>query len=341
MERNYAIDLVKFFAIFAVVVIHTFPADHEIGYFSLDNLSRFAVPFFFAASGYLFGSKIQNSSRQQQYLSKYMMKILKLYIYWFLFYFLYDILMMYFDGHFQAEWNKYREEFTLLNLVYYGRGTSGYQLWFLPALMWSVLAIFTFYRLKIIHFLFVSSLTLNIIGVFGQSYSVFYQLEVETTRDALFFGLFYTTLGFMFAIGIQKVSQLSLKIILLLLIAFSFLQLGESYLIDKILEGSHGEYFISTIFLTTALFLLVMKCVHLGKGWLITKIGGRSLGIYVIHVFFINLVTIARESLGLNHLIDNLLWNISIAIFIFLVSYIAYQLLQNAEQTIQQKFAGK
>ncbi|WP_219621194.1 acyltransferase [Bacillus sp. M6-12] len=338
MERNYAIDLVKFFAIFAVVIIHTFPANGEIGYFILDNLSRFAVPFFFAASGYLFGSKITITSRKDQYFSKYMIKILKLYMYWFAFYFIYDVILMYFQGHFQEEWSKYLKEFTLLNIVYYGRGTSGYQLWFLPALIWSVLAIFTFYRLKLIYLLFLVSLGLNIMGLFGQSYSKFYQLEVETTRDAMFFGLFYTTLGFTFAIGFTRLRKLSFITIVSLLAVFFLLQAGESYFIDKIRGGSHGEYFISTIPLTVMLFLFVLKCKTLGKGMFITRVGGKSLGIYVIHVFFINLVTLARNHLGLNHLIDNLVWNTSITIFIFVISYLAYQLLQNAERGLYQKY---
>ncbi|WP_430871731.1 acyltransferase family protein, partial [Escherichia coli] len=57
MQRNYAIDFIKFFAILAVVIIHTFPSNDQLGYFVLDNLSRFAVPFFFVASGYLFSLK--------------------------------------------------------------------------------------------------------------------------------------------------------------------------------------------------------------------------------------------------------------------------------------------
>ncbi|MDQ0861570.1 acyltransferase family protein [Bacillus sp. V2I10] len=95
MERNYAIDFIKFFAIFAVVVIHTFPLDSQIGLFILDNLSRFAVPFFFVASGYLFGIKILNTRESVVYFKRYVIKIVKIYVCWLIFYTIYDVLVIY------------------------------------------------------------------------------------------------------------------------------------------------------------------------------------------------------------------------------------------------------
>lgn len=86
MERNYAIDFIKFFAILAVVIIHTFPSDHQLGYFIFDNFSRFAVPFFFASSGYLFGLKVINNPKSVVYFKRYLMKILKIYVCWLMFY---------------------------------------------------------------------------------------------------------------------------------------------------------------------------------------------------------------------------------------------------------------
>src|SRR5574342_709618 len=127
MERNYAIDFIKFFAILAVLVIHTFPSDNQLGYFILDNFARFAVPFFFAASGYLFGLKVINNPKSLAYFKKYTIKILKIYVTWFVFYMAYDVLKILLNaGNVPSELTKYIDGLTPLNLFYYVQGTTCY-----------------------------------------------------------------------------------------------------------------------------------------------------------------------------------------------------------------------
>ncbi len=89
------LTLLNFFAIFSVVVIHVFPRDSQIGLFILDNVSRFAVPFFFTASGYLFGKKMIHTRDSIDYFKRYIIKILKLYLCWLFFYMMYDVLILY------------------------------------------------------------------------------------------------------------------------------------------------------------------------------------------------------------------------------------------------------
>lgn len=336
MERNYAIDFIKFFAIFAVVVIHTFPLDSQIGLFILDNLSRFAVPFFFVASGYLFGKKVINAAESVLYFKKYVIKIFKLYACWLFFYTFYDVIIIYQNGSdIQQELVKYFDEFTILNLLYYGKGTSGYQLWFLTSLIWSIIILFIFFRLKKINVLLTISLILNLIGLFGQSYSVFHKISINT-RDALFFGLFYTTLGFSFAFNLQFIKFRKINVNIYLFFIFSLLQVMEGYILDKILPGRHGEYFISTIFLTVFLFAFALNNKHFGKGLFITKIGGNALGIYIIHVFFIKLVEMTLNILDMKSISSNLVWNQLYMLFIFIISYIAYSFLQYLKQTLRR-----
>jgi peptidoglycan/LPS O-acetylase OafA/YrhL len=128
MERIYSIDFIKFFAIFAVVVIHVFPLDGFTGYFIIDNIARFAVPFFFAASRYFFAQKMLQKNASFSYLKKYVIKLVKIYLVWLIFYALYDVLVIFLKGNeIQENINQYFDKFTLLNLLYYGKGTSGYQ----------------------------------------------------------------------------------------------------------------------------------------------------------------------------------------------------------------------
>lgn len=340
MERNYAIDFIKFFAIFAVVVIHTFPLDSQIELFILDNLSRFAVPFFFVASGYLFGSKIINTRESVVYFKRYVIKIVKIYVCWLIFYTIYDVLVIYLsDSNVLQKLMKYFDEFTVLNLFYFGKGTSGYQLWFLTSLIWSIIILFIIYRLKKVNVLFTFSFILNIIGLFGQSYSMFFKLPFST-RDAVFFGLFYTTLGFFFALHSQLIKSLKINtaIYLYLYFVFSCLQVMEGYILEKKLSGSHGEYFISTIFLTVFLFSFALNSSQLGKGMLITKIGSNALGIYIIHVFFIKIMDMGINILGLKSMTENLIWPQLYSLFIFVISYLAYNGIQSLKLAfIEQK----
>ena len=332
MERNYAIDFIKFFAIVAVVIIHTFPSDHLLGYFIFDNFSRFAVPFFFVASGYLFGLKVRKRTKSIDYFKRYLSKILKIYLCWFLFYFLYDLLRILFEGgNDRQELSRYIEEFSTLNILYYGRGTSGYQLWFVISLAWSIAVIYLFYRLKKITLLLILSVCLNIVGLFGQSYSLFFELPVETTRAALYIGLFYTTLGFWFASTLPNnlFNKWNKKTYLFLFFFFSVLQIIEGYWLEKVLSANHGEYFLSTIFLTICLFLFSYHNQQLGKGRFITKIGGNALGIYAIHVFFIDMVDLLLNAFELGHISEHIVWNIIDAALVFSLSYLTYQWLQS------------
>jgi surface polysaccharide O-acyltransferase-like enzyme len=329
MERNYAIDFIKFFGILAVVVIHTFPSDHQLGYFIIDKFSRFAVPFFFAASGYLFGLKVISHPESLDYFKRYLTKILKIYASWLLFYFLYDVSAILMRGE---DIHQYLQGFTALNLLYYGKGTSGYQLWFVIALAWSISVLYLFFKLKKMTLLLMIALCLNIAGLFGQSYSLFYELPL-ITRDAAFIGLFYTTAGFWFAYS-RLTSQFSKKTYLYLYLIFSALQAAEGYVLEKGMSASHGEYFLSTILLTVFLFLFAVNHPRLGKGLGLTRIGGNALGIYAIHVFFIDIVDIAVAKLGLEHATQNLWWNMMDAFLVFTLSYAVYQLLQKVKSSL-------
>jgi surface polysaccharide O-acyltransferase-like enzyme len=326
MERNYAIDFIKFFAILAVVVIHTFPRDHQFGYFMIDNFSRFAVPFFFAASGYLFGLKVISHPDSLEYYKRYITKIIKIYASWLLFYFCYDLIFIFIRGE---DVHQYLQGFTAANLLYYGKGTSGYQLWFVIALAWSITVLYLFFRLQKIGLLLTIALCLNIAGLFGQSYSLFYELPLPT-RDAAFIGLFYTSAGFWFAYS-RINRSFSKKNCLYLYFFFSALQAAEGYMLEKVLAASHGEYFLLTIFLTVSLFLFAVNHPELGKGLGITKIGGNALGIYAIHVFFIDMIDIVVAKLGYEHATLNIWWNMLDAFLVFTLSYAAYQFLQAAK----------
>ncbi|MBY6035812.1 acyltransferase [Fictibacillus nanhaiensis] len=339
MERIYSIDFIKFFAIFAVVVIHVFPLDGFMGYYVIDNVARFAVPFFFVASGYFFAQNMSKQKSSFRYFKTYVLKLIKIYLSWLIFYTFYDVMLIFLNGNdVSDQLIEYFKPFTLLNLIYYGKGTSGYQLWFLTALIWSTVTIFLFFQIKKMNTLFGISFVLNVIGLLGQSYTFVFKLPVNTTRDALFFGLFYTTLGVIFKLNthfdtFRKISRFTS---LALAIFFSLFQVIEAYVLDKVLTGSHGEYFLSTTLLTTFLFFYALNNKKLGKGLWITKVGGNALGIYITHVLLLDVFNRMIKYLGLEYLSDLAIWNICYTLFIFTASYKTYHVLQKIKFRVKQ-----
>lgn len=334
MQRVYSIDFIKCFAIFAVVLIHTYPKDNELGLF-LNTLSKFAVPFFFAASGYLLGQKMLNNPSRSAYAKNNIMKLLKIYGCWLAFYITYDICITALTNVMngfpikQSLVNYFSDGFNPLSIIYYGTSSSGYQLWFLPALIWSTILLLIFHKFKQIKFLLAGSLILNLIGLFGQSYSGIWGISLPVdTRDALFFGLFYTTLGFFFAQNIQSIKLTSPKTTYIgLIIGFIILQN-----IERSLLGVLSNYFLSTLFLTVVLFLFVINNKSLGQGSFLSKIGANSLGIYVIHVFFINLVNLCMTTFGLIAIKETILFQIAFTPAVFIISYFAYDTVQYIKQ---------
>jgi fucose 4-O-acetylase-like acetyltransferase len=336
MQRNFAIDFIKFFAILAVVIIHTFPSNDQLGYFVLDNITRFAVPFFFAASGYFFGLKVNKHGEPFPYFKKYVTKILKIYFSWLIFYFIYDIVrILTSPGDTNKELSKYMDNFDILNMFYYGQGTSGYQLWFVISLVWSIVIVYLFFKMKRIKLLLIISFCLNLLGLFGQSYSIFDALPVSTTRAALYISLFYTVMGFWLA-NLQVWRKYKRSVYFYLFFLFVILQVLEGYWL-KNLDAKHGEYFFSTIFLTLFLFLYALSKPGLGKGLLVTKIGANSLGIYAIHVFFIDMIDLLFERIGLEKNTHNFFINLVDAGLVFVLSYTAYHMLQSAKHLLKNR----
>ncbi|NOU95117.1 acyltransferase family protein [Paenibacillus sp. LMG 31456] len=343
MERNYSIDFVKFFAIFFVVTIHTKPFSNTniLGTndlyidFTLNTFARFAVPFFFLIAGYLFGQKVKQSDKKFNYFKKYILKLIKLYIYWQLFYLLYDLLLKSLVSivkglNIKSELLNYISSLNYVKLLYYGEGTSGSHLWYLISLIWCVLVLFLFYKMNKINHLLILSLILYLIGLFGQSYSGIFNLSIQT-RDAIFFGLFYTTFGFFFAYRADSLLVLiKWKPITYgyLFFAFSFLQIIERALLVKFFKGNLGDYFLSTILLTISLFFLVLSNSQIGKNSSIVKIGENSVGIYVIHVFFINITNLSIGLLNIEFMTKTIVWQLLGTPMVTLVSYIAYNQIQ-------------
>lgn len=359
MERNYSIDFIKFFAIFAVVAIHSGTLSGiQLGTingddvdFVIDAFARFAVPFFFVASGYLFVQKMKNieeknniqgqtksqaTKQQLSYFKRYTIKLTKLYFAWFIFYFLFELGIKFIETEKTTEalkpmFTDFVASFHLWDIFYYGADSPQHHLWFLLALIWSVFILFIFVKIKLLPLLLVLSLGLNIYGLFGQSYSAFYEVTVNT-RDALFFGLFYITLGGMIGAHAQQVKAVARKIpefaYIGLLIILSLAQVFEGFVTLKIFDGGAENYYVATIPLIIVLFMMIMKHSQIGKNTLVSKIGSNSVGIYVAHVFIMKLIPILLQRFDLAYIQETLTWKLAFTPMVFILAYIMYTAIQ-------------
>lgn len=349
MKRYYSIDFIKFFAIVFVVIIHTDPFNNIVvlglkgSYidFVLDTFARFAVPFFFVVAGYLFSQKLKESDTQFVYFKRYIFKVTRIYIYWQTFYLVNDVMLniirSYVTGlNIKIELLHYLSSINIFRMLYYSEGSSGHQLWYLGSLLLSISVLFLFNRLNKVSLLLVISFALHIVGLFGQSYSGFLDLSIQT-RDALFFGLFYTTLGFLFSENynyFRWIMKKKPKIYLYMFFIFSALQILERTILVKVFGGNMGDYFISTIFVTICLFLFVLNNSQLGKNSLFSKIGKNSVGIYVIHVFFLNSVNTFLIFFNVGFLSKTILWQLLFTPIVLVVSYKAYNLIQHLKKKL-------
>lgn len=332
MERNNSIDFIKFFAILFVVAIHSNPFAYNTSVDNIINIfARFAVPFFFIVSGYFLGKKLQVVKNTNGYVKNSLFKNFKLYISWILVFFFYDLSVRMLEAISAGESLKnviglHLDGFFNLKILYYGTGGGSFHLWFLIALLWSILIVYVFVKVNKLSILLIASLLLSIVGVFGQSYSVIWEIPIDT-RDTLFFGLFYTTLGTFFAFHQHKLIW-SNKIWLCLMGVFSAMQVVEGIVLINYFDAPLGNYYLSTIPLCISLFAVALKSKGVSEKNILAKIGKDSVGIYVMHPIFLSSAIILVELLGIEFITDTFVWNILFTPAVLLISYICYMLIQ-------------
>ena len=198
------IDHVKYIVSFLVLIIHFRPlSDYNsvIDFSSAHILARIAVPFFFISSGYFIG--VNGLSKEN--VIKSVKKNFKLYLVW---------TVLYLPISFIFYMPIYPN--LLINLTVIG---VYYHLWFIPALIISVLLLYYLSKKLKPFTIVVIAFLLFCIGVLGDAYYGFLHsgflldsmnqfLKIfTTTRNGLFFGFLFVSIGY----WIQK-TQIHMKI---------------------------------------------------------------------------------------------------------------------------------
>lgn len=169
-ERNYAIDVFRLIAALAVVWCHSevFIEGNEQVYILITQLlTRFGMPFFFAVTGYFYIEALLNGEAS---LGKRIKSIIGIYIKWTLVYY---VISFYVNVILEGE---DISKFLLERVVNFFIKGSYYHLWYIVALVYSLILITIVYKIareRGIQIIAACGVILTILGAFGSVYYPF------------------------------------------------------------------------------------------------------------------------------------------------------------------------
>ena len=212
------LDLFRYLFSIVIMILHLRPflnTSYSLDLFFNNIVGRICVPFFFLVSGYFVAKK---ERQNKEYIKKYVKGMLPLYLTWSILYI--PIILLYGSSYLPTIISYVQQipipiwlliplillfspVLLLLILLYSG---TYYHLWYFPALMLSLLVLRWWKKRWKIQYLLVISFVLLLLGATETYYGIlphsfqhllsYYFKFFFTTRNFLFFGLFYVTLGY-------------------------------------------------------------------------------------------------------------------------------------------------
>ena len=357
-ERLASLESLRVLAVLAVISQHTVPAEMFIGLGAwvnilvclLEPIQRFAVPFFFMASGYWFGKATQSGMPATVILRSYTKRLLPLFIAWSIIstfvpstpnwwhdVMAYGILRpLYWQFLQTMNW------ITLHPLGLLWFGTIGH-LWFIPALLTGLVAVallgpfqLIYRRTTAIHVNPFADVTLSqsftlqrlaipviailyVAGLIERS-SLITGSEAPPLpyyiRTGLFMTLMFTTLGWWLSFNLKR-PTLSLGVVLLL--AGYVLQVIEEVTMWHYLDIGPtrfgiGQYLIGTVPFLMGIFVMALARPNIGQSTMLPSLASMTLGVYLCHLPIVKLLNPVR--VWLHHP----LWDFALPFVIYLLA---------------------
>lgn len=332
--RIHSIDATRAVAMGFIVAIHAntlrgLGTAGDAAYFLIDATGRFAVPFFFLTAGYLYARK-QAESDAGDYAWTYCKRVGSIYAGALL---LYGplVLLVAAGGAVQAGSDvraavlaSAAEALSPAGLLYYGDSVL-LVLWFLPALVLSIGLVYAFVELGLERYLLPVALGLHVVGILGET-GLLVDVPVET-RDAAFFGFFFTSVGYRLRSSGWSPSRDRSSLYLALAGALAVANLGERYLLGYVLTGATltqgiyvPDYTVASALFSIACFVFVLSRPELGRSTVLSTIGRYAVYVYVLHpLILFGLVGVGRASATIgSDPVPTLVWHL----VVFPVSYL-------------------
>jgi surface polysaccharide O-acyltransferase-like enzyme len=281
-ERMLGVDAARLIAAFAVICIHVVPfTGYPLLQVGVNQGARFAVPFFFALSGYFLA--IRWHREQGSHLAlvrKTVFRQSTLLVAWF------AIYLIPFGTLFDP--SAAPQVIPQAPLLFALSGTE-IHLWFLPSLLLCTAIAFLAMTLAgraATNVLLVFGAVLYLFGVLGKAYAAT-PIGIVTlldTRNGPFFGMLPFAIGIYF--GTRGIPDKSVAVGLKLFLGGTALQVLEI----SVLYFGYGVWFTRHDFvfgtlLTGTGFMLLALAVRPATSWdVVGQMGKYALGIYLVHV---------------------------------------------------------
>ncbi|WP_195263510.1 acyltransferase family protein [Clostridium sp. 1001275B_160808_H3] len=256
-QRYDSVNIMRMVSALLVIAIHTSifgSINQTANDIVTKGISRIAVPFFFISTGYFMFKNIN----RQGYIKSFIKRLVKIY----LIIGVIDVLLImpYVSVRLQGGFIK------ALQVILIGGITES--LWYVPAIILSVLVVSVFIKKNWVKPLVIVSILLYIIGLLGDSY---YGLIVNTplekivdiykmlfinTRNGITFSVPFVAIGALMAKG--NIAN-SIKNIKYAVLGFSILLGIEGYLLNANNIAIDTNMYISLILLVPAIFLCLLN----------------------------------------------------------------------------------
>lgn len=287
------LDILKYAASILVILFHINMYVRVFGngeFLVLNIAARLAVPLFFLIAGYLIAI---NETHGEHYIRKYLKNLFCTYVIWAIIY-----LPAGFQYLLSIDLPWYLFPFAIIfGFLYFG---TYYHLWFFPALFLSVLILKYWKKYFSMNALLIISFVLLILGslesymdylspTFQSFFHQYYFSIFYTTRNFLFFGLFYVVLGY----WIQKCCFRWGKKQELYLLASGCLFILDSMFV-RVNAGIDANILLSAPFFASLLFLKVLYSKEWFEERKKQKIRQLSKYYFLVHPYVICFVLLLK-----------------------------------------------
>lgn len=326
--RIPSIDTIKVIGILAVIFLHTGPfgdpqyahSPYRLLALIINQSARFAVPFFFIASGYFFAKSLQKGIPAPELLFKYCRRLLTVFLLW-------SIIYAVVPRHWVLEMDLHgpislfsQHILKTLNWVlahpldFILQGTR-IHLWFLSTLMFSLCLITAFILLGRPTYLIGVSSVAYAVGLLAGSYShtaLGLHLGFNTVPSPLS-GTLFVVIGWL--LGNARVPAGHRLGYFLMVSGFLLHNLEALYLkLCCNMDVSSHHYLIGTVPFGAGIFLLAHSYPRLGTSTFLPRLGQMTLGVYVSHFLVID--TLSPLSIWFS----GPLWELLFPILVYLVA---------------------
>lgn len=333
-DRIQSVDLIRLIAITAVIAIHTEPfrgvyTEGPLRHLEaiINQIARFAVPFFFVISGYFYGTKVNSGSPPLALSLKTARRLILLFLAWSATYLLmpsslYNVIKFGKKAWF-AGFDKKLDKFVLDEpLTFLFRGGS-HHLWFFISLMCAVVLTGILLHLKWKKSLILISVMLYLIGIFAASYSAT-PLGIDisfNTRNGPFFSTLFFVSGYFLSQQTPSPEWLKKGLFLMVLgYAIQFSEIFYLYSKYQIPLTSH-EYVFGTFLVGLGAATIALSnhpSLHIHT---LSRVGIYTLGIYAVHRIFVDWLR------RFDNQLDSPLWEIGYIFIVLILSIVSVTLL--------------